>query len=144
MPEFRMILDNYTTQIAMALERDRLMLESQTVRVEVETEQLRNTSAVFGIARFADTPGCHLRCIQQYPAESCDERRDTARVTADMFDESDRLSRLVENLLRLTQVTSGQFVVQKQWHPVEDIVGSSLRRLEHLLGRPARECESAV
>ncbi len=50
-----------------------------------------------------------------------------------VFDESDRLSRLVENLQRLTQVTSGQFVVQKQWHPVENIVGSSLRRLEHLL-----------
>ena len=36
-----------------------------------------------------------------------------------VFDESDRLSRLVENLLRMTQVTSTQFFVEKQWHPVE-------------------------
>lgn len=134
MPEFRMILENYSTQIAMALERDRLMLESQTARVEVETEQLRNT-LLSSVSHDLRTPLAVISgassSILRNPGMTETTQRELLQTVCD---ESDRLSRLVENLLRLTQVTSTQFVVEKQWHPVEDVVGSSLRRLEHVLG----------
>ena len=134
MPEYRLILENYSTQIAMALERDRLMLESQNARVEVETEQLRNT-LLSSVSHDLRTPLAVISgassSILQNPAMIATTQRELLQT---VFDESDRLSRLVENLLRLTQVTSAQFFVEKHWHPVEDVVGSSLRRLEHLLG----------
>jgi len=134
MPEYRIILENYSTQIAMALERDRLMLESQTARVEVETEQLRNT-LLSSVSHDLRTPLAVISgassSILRNPAMSTTTQRELLQT---VFDESDRMSRLVENLLRLTQVTSAQFLVEKQWHPVEDVVGSSIRRLEHLLG----------
>ena len=134
MPEYRLLLENYSTQIAMALERDRLMLESQTARVEVETEQLRNT-LLSSVSHDLRTPLAVISgassSILRNPAMTETTQRELLQTVCD---ESDRLSRLVENLLRLTQVTSSQFAVEKQWHPVEDVVGSSLRRLEHLLG----------
>ena len=56
-----------------------------------------------------------------------------------IFEESDRLSRLVENLLRMTQLDSGQMQIEKDWHPVEDVIGSALHRLRHALGeRPVK------
>jgi two-component system sensor histidine kinase KdpD len=135
MPEYRMILENYSTQIAMALERDRLMLESQNALIEVETEQLRNT-LLASVSHDLRTPLAVISgassSILRNPGMDISTQRELLQT---IFDESDRLSRLVENLLRLTQVTSSQFFVEKQWHPVEDVVGSSLRRLEHLLGR---------
>ncbi len=134
MPEYRLILENYSTQIAMALERDRLMLESQTARVEVETEQLRNT-LLSSVSHDLRTPLAVISgassSILRNPEMNTSTQRELLQT---VFDESDRLSRLVENLLRMTQVTSSQFFVEKQWPPVEDVVGSSLRRLEHLLG----------
>lgn len=134
MPEYRLILENYATQIAMALERDRLMLESQNARVEVETEQLRNT-LLSSVSHDLRTPLAVISgassSILRNPGMTATTQHELLQT---VFDESDRLSRLVENLLRLTQVTSAQFFVEKQWHPVEDVVGSSLRRLEHLLG----------
>ena len=134
LPEYRLILENYSTQIAMALERDRLMLESQNARIEVETEQLRNT-LLSSVSHDLRTPLAVISgassSILRNPVMTMTTQRELLQT---VFDESDRLSRLVENLLRLTQVTSARFFVEKQWHPVEDVVGSSLRRLEHLLG----------
>ncbi len=134
MPEYRVILENYSTQIAMALERDRLMLESQTARVEVESEKLRNT-LLSSVSHDLRTPLAVISgassSILNNPAMDASTQRELLQT---VFDESDRLARLVENLLRMTQVTSAQFLVEKHWHPVEDVVGSSLKRLEHLLG----------
>ncbi len=134
MPEYRMILENYSTQIAMALDRDRLMLESQTARVEVETEQLRNT-LLSSVSHDLRTPLAVISGASSSILRNPEMNGETQReLLQTVFDESDRLARLVENLLRLTQVSSSQFFVEKQWHPVEDVIGSSLRRLEHLIG----------
>jgi two-component system sensor histidine kinase KdpD len=139
MPEYRVILENYSTQIAMALERDRLMLETQKAQIEVETEQLRNT-LLSSVSHDLRTPLAVIAgassSILRNPAMNATTQLELLQTVSD---ESDRLSRLVENLLRLTQVTSAHFFVEKQWHPVEDVIGSSLRRLEHVIGqRPVK------
>lgn len=48
--------------------------------------------------------------------------------------ESCRLQRLVNNLLDLTRLESGQVRVTKEWIPVEEVVGSALSRMEDQLG----------
>jgi two-component system sensor histidine kinase KdpD len=49
--------------------------------------------------------------------------------------ETDYLSRLVENLLRLTQLSSaGPLAIDKEWHPLEELIGSALRCVERTLG----------
>jgi len=47
----------------------------------------------------------------------------------EVYEESNRLTRLVENLLAMTRLDSGQMVIDKQWFPLEDVMGSALRRL---------------
>jgi two-component system, OmpR family, sensor histidine kinase KdpD len=49
-------------------------------------------------------------------------------------DEADRLNRLVHNLLDMTRLESGGIQARKDWHSIEEIVGSALGRLEKALG----------
>ncbi|RPH74801.1 MAG: two-component system sensor histidine kinase KdbD, partial [Nitrospiraceae bacterium] len=47
-----------------------------------------------------------------------------------IYNEARRLDRLVRNLLDMTRLESGVVQLQKEWHPVEEIVGAALTRLE--------------
>ena len=49
-------------------------------------------------------------------------------------DEAGRLTRLVENLLRLTQLTASKMEPEADWHPIDDVIGSALGRVSRLLG----------
>jgi len=44
--------------------------------------------------------------------------------------ESERLSQLLTNLLDLTRLEGGTIRVQKEWHPLDEVVGAALRRAE--------------
>ncbi len=52
-----------------------------------------------------------------------------------IFDETERLNRLVANLLDMTRLEGGALTMKKEWQPLEEIVGVVLNRL----ARPLRE-----
>jgi two-component system sensor histidine kinase KdpD len=54
-----------------------------------------------------------------------------------MHEEAERLNRLVQNLLEMTRLESGNVQVQKEWHAVEELVGSALQRFGARLRRRA-------
>jgi two-component system sensor histidine kinase KdpD len=59
------------------------------------------------------------------------------RLLEGIRDEAQRLGRLVADLLDLTRIEAGGFVLQKEWYPLEEVVASALERLkERLAGRP--------
>ena len=51
-----------------------------------------------------------------------------------VMDESRRLTRLVENLLEMTKLESGAAAPNRQWHVLEEIIGSAIARLRRDLG----------
>jgi two-component system, OmpR family, sensor histidine kinase KdpD len=48
-------------------------------------------------------------------------------------EESERLDRWVGNLLQMTRLESGNVQVEKEWQPLEEVVGTTLLRLEERL-----------
>lgn len=50
-------------------------------------------------------------------------------------EESDRMERLVGNLLDMTRLDSGAVAPRREWIPVEELVGAALARTETLLAR---------
>jgi two-component system sensor histidine kinase KdpD len=58
-------------------------------------------------------------------------------------DEAANLNRLVGNLLAMTALQAGDLHVKKSWHPLEEIVGVVLNRLEETLGDRPVEVEIA-
>ncbi|MEX2114097.1 MAG: sensor histidine kinase KdpD [Pirellulales bacterium] len=139
LPEYRQILENYSTQVALAIERDRLTLESDNAHIQAETERIRST-LLSSISHDLRTPlavivGASSSLLHGNTSLSEPTKRELLET---IFAESDHLSRLVENILRMTQLSSSERpVLKKEWQPVEEFIGSALRRLERTLtGRP--------
>ena len=47
-----------------------------------------------------------------------------------VLDEAERLNRLVRNLLDMTRLESGTLAPRRDWHSIEELVGSALARVE--------------
>lgn len=133
-PAQRQLLDAVSTQIALALERDWLAQETQRVLTEADAERSRS-SLLSVVSHDLRTPlaaiaGSASSLVED--ALDAETRKDLART---IYEEADRLTRLVENLLHLTRIESGAMKVDKQWQPLEEVIGSALRRIETALGR---------
>ena len=50
-------------------------------------------------------------------------------------DESERMERMVKNLLDMTRFASGAVVPRREWIPVDELVGAALSRTEGILSR---------
>lgn len=131
----RQLLDTFATQIALALERDRLTEESQEARVQMETEKLRS-SLLSAVSHDLRTPLAAIAGAGSSLAESFNSLDSATRqeLLETICEESERLTRLVENLLNMTRLSGGKIEIDKQWHPVDEVVGSALNRLEVHLG----------
>jgi two-component system sensor histidine kinase KdpD len=137
-PEQVHLFEALASQTAAALERAQLADETQKAQVDVETERLRN-ALLSSVSHDLRTPlaaitGAASSLLDDEAAVEPAARRE---LTATIFEEADRLNRLVRNLLDMTRLQSGTVRVAREWHPLEEIVGSALTRLEtRLKGRP--------
>ena len=127
-------LETLASQVAVALERARLSETAQNARVQIETEQMRNSllSAVSHDLRtpLASIVGAASTLAQQEKLPE-DVRRDLLH---SISDEANRLHRLVSNLLKMTRLQSGAVSVRKEWQPLEEVVGAVLSRYEKEFG----------
>jgi two-component system sensor histidine kinase KdpD len=141
LPEFRQILENYSSQVALAIERDQLTLQSDEARLQAESERIRST-LLASISHDLRTPLAAIvgASSSLLHGETLLAEKTRRELLETIFEESDRLSRLVENILRMTQLSSTeQPELHKEWQPVEEIIASALARLDRTLaGRPVK------
>ena len=129
-PENRQLLETAATHIGMAMERDLLAEQNRAAAVEAATERTRS-SLLSSVSHDLRTPLAVIAGTTSTLLE-LGEGADAATrqsLLGEVFEESNRLARLVENLLAMTRLDSGQIVIDKQWFPLEDVVGSALGRL---------------
>ncbi|HTV24332.1 MAG TPA: sensor histidine kinase KdpD [Polyangiaceae bacterium] len=132
--ERRRQLDAFSVQLALAMERAWLTEQTEKARREVEAEQLRS-SLLSSVSHDLRTPlavitGAASTLLDGAPRIDEPTRRD---LTQNILDEAERLNRLIRNLLDMTRLESGAVAVQKEWQPLEEVVGSALGRLERRL-----------
>lgn len=114
------------------LHRESLELaeETQKARREVETEQLRS-SLLSSVSHDLRTPLAVITGAASTFLESPSVNEATRReLVQTILDESERLNRLIRNLLDMTRLESGGVKVKKEWHPLEEVVGAVLNRSE--------------
>ena len=135
-PEQRHQLETFVSQTALALERVQLADEAQQTQVRMETERLRS-SLLSSVSHDLRTP---LASITGAASSLLQDMSLDASIRQELLEtireESDRLSRLVHNLLQMTSLESGAVHAVKDWHPLEEVVGAALGRLSaELQGR---------
>ena len=133
-PEQLHLLESLVNQVALAIERTRLSEEAQQAHVRVETERMRN-AILSSVSHDLRTP---LATITGAASSLLDERsqlnpRDRLELCRSIYREADRLDRLLKNLLDMMRIEAGAVQLNKEWHPLDEIVGAALSRLEERL-----------
>lgn len=131
-PDQMNLLETFVNQTALAIERARLTDETEHARLQIETERLRN-SLLSSVSHDLRTPLASITgavsSLLQRDHQLDAHGRELALVA---YEESERLNRLVGNLLEMTRLESGTVSVEKEWQPLEEVVGTTLLRLENL------------
>ncbi len=129
-------LESLAKQVALALEVERLEKNALAAQIAMENERLR-TSLLSSVTHDLQTPlaaimGSATSLLQgRLPAPVAQE------MLTNIYDETERLSRLVNNLLNMAKLEAGSLKLQKELQPLEEVVGAALNHLEkHLADRP--------
>ncbi|MBZ5634431.1 MAG: DUF4118 domain-containing protein [Acidobacteriia bacterium] len=131
LPEQQQLLEVFAGQTALAIERTLSQRSAEETRVHMQTEQMRS-SLLSAMSHDLRTPLASITGAastlrsqsDRLPLETKQELLDS------ISDESDRLSRLVGNLLDMTKFESGGVELRRDLYPLEEIVGTVLQRME--------------
>lgn len=128
------LLESLVSQVALAIERTRLSEAAQKAQVQAETERMRN-AILSSVSHDLRTPLATITGAASSLIEGR-ERLDPAsrlELARSIYGEADRLDRLLKNLLDMMRLEAGAVQLSRQWHPVDEIVGAALARLERRL-----------
>jgi two-component system sensor histidine kinase KdpD len=137
-PEQVHLLETFASQTALAIERATLAEAAQQAQVEIETERLRNT-LLSSVSHDLRTPlaaitGAASSLLEGEATLDTPTRRELLQM---IYEEADRLNRLVSNLLQMTRLESGPIQLDKEWQSLEEVIGVALTRLaERLQAHP--------
>jgi len=127
-------LKTFATLIAIALERVHYVDVARDALIKIESERLRN-SLLAALSHDLRTPLAALlglseaMTLTQPPMSP--EQVDLARTIGA---ETRRLIALVNNLLDMARIQSGEVKLDLQWHSLEEVVGSALAASRAALG----------
>lgn len=138
-PEQYRLLETCASLLANSLERIHYIDVAQRTTVQMESERLRNSllaaishdlrTPLASLVGLADT----LQLTRPLPAPEQQEIVQAIRNSAL------RMSALVNNLLDMARLESGAVQLNRQWQPLEEVVGSALATsMPILAGRPLK------
>lgn len=129
-----LLLETFTSQVALAVEREMLDEAAELSALLRESERL-SAALLSSISHELRTPISTISGAADsllYPETGNNESLRN-ELAADILDASGRLNRLVENLLDMTRLESGRLQLKREWCDVREIIGVAVRRLEKCL-----------
>ena len=134
-PEQHRLLETFAAQIALALERVHFVEIARVTEVHMTSERLRNSllasishdlrTPLTALIGSADTLLLTQPALPEAQAELARGIRQQAR----------RMATLVDNLLDMARLQAGGVTLNRQWHSIEELVGSALQQEASLLAR---------
>jgi two-component system sensor histidine kinase KdpD len=126
-PEQRRQLETFAVLSAIALERVHYVDVAQHATVQMESERLRN-SLLSALSHDLRTPLAALYGLSDMLVDSSPPLPPASRETARAISsEARRMNAMVDNLLDMARLQSGHVHLNRQWQPIEEVVGSSLQ-----------------
>jgi two-component system sensor histidine kinase KdpD len=133
--EHRHFLEIFANQIAVAVEREQLRQQAHDSAFAAQNERLRS-SLLSSISHDLRTPlavmsGGASSLLQGESALPTGPQRQMVEV---IHQEAQRMTRVVNNILDMTRLESAPVRLDRQWYPLEEILGAVLAPLKDLLG----------
>jgi two-component system sensor histidine kinase KdpD len=120
----REILQTFAAQLALVVERDRLRVAGEREKVLAESDRLHRT-LLDSVSHELKTPIAVLRSAAENLANEDGARRRT--LADEVRTATDRLDRVVGNLLNQSRLEAGALNPQIDWCDARDIVGAARR-----------------
>jgi two-component system sensor histidine kinase KdpD len=129
-PEQRQTLAAFANQAALAIERARLAEQAQQAELLQATEKLQ-TALLNSISHDLRTPLVAITGALSSLDEDNGTLDDVSRraLIENARGESDRLNRLVGNLLNMTRIESGAIKLNHEPGDIQDVIGTTLEQL---------------
>ena len=128
-------LETMASLAAIAIERVHYVDVAQNTQVQVVSERLRS-SILSALSHDLRTPLTALVGLADSLTVSKPPLAANALETAEAIrEQAERLAGLVGNLLDMARLHAGEVTLQKEWQPVEEVIGASIK----LLGRALAE-----
>ncbi len=132
-PEQQRQFETFAALVAIALERVHYVDVARDALVKMESESLRN-SLLAALSHDLRTPLAALLGLAESLALTQPPLSDAqAKIAEAVGGQTRRLIALVNNLLDMARIQSGEVRLNRQWHLLEEVVGSALRGLEATL-----------
>ncbi|MGN7739306.1 DUF4118 domain-containing protein [Pseudomonas sp. 22526] len=130
-PEERRLLEACMSQLAIALERVHYVEVAQSTLVQMEGERMRNT-LLAAISHDLRTPlttiiGAADAALPHAPSGPL------SGLLGGIHEQASSMQRLIENLLDMARMQERGVRLNRQWHSLEEIVGSALRQMRQPL-----------
>lgn len=143
LPEQRQHLDTLARQVAIALERVHYVDVAQKTQVQMESEGLRNT-LLAAISHDLRTPLTALIGLADQLTHAQPPLREQQAETAQaLADQARALNAIFTKLLDMARLQSGTIALRLQWASIEELIGTTLRSLQHRLAATRVKVELA-
>lgn len=134
-PSERRLIDAWVRLAAVAMERVSLAEQARHTDMLIEADKLR--SALFNsISHELKTPLSAIIGSVSTLLEADDlySKADRRELLGNVKDSSLRMERLIGNLLDTARIESGMMNIKSDWCDIEDIIGTTLRRMGDAIG----------
>ncbi len=131
----RSLLGVVASLVGIAVERIHFADIAQRSELDAQTEKLRS-SILSSISHDLRTPLTTLVGLADSVADARADLPDEVRETAGIIrGQAHSMHRMVSNLLEMARLQSGRVALNRQWQPLDEVIGSSTRLLGELLAR---------
>jgi two-component system sensor histidine kinase KdpD len=125
------LLEALGSQVGLAIERENLSRQAQAAQLQIEAEQMRN-ALLSSVSHDLRTPltviaGSASSLVEGEKNLDSETKQELA---LSIYEEARRLDRLVHNLLEMSRLQSGQAMLTKEWHVLEEVIGCALAQLD--------------
>jgi two-component system, OmpR family, sensor histidine kinase KdpD len=141
LPERRAQLDTAGRITGQALERVHYVAVAQQALLQIESERLRN-SLLSALSHDLRTPLAALQGLAETLVQSLapsaaipPHNRHALEAARAIEQQSLRINAMVHNLLDMARLQSGGLKLNRQWQPIDEVVGSSLQLMGSALAR---------
>ena len=128
-PEQKYIFETVISQIAIALDREFLSKEQETSKIEIERERLRS-NLLRAISHDLRSPLAGIKGSISTILENGEHiSKETEKILLKgVFEDTEWLIRLVENLLSMTRLDEGKMKINKNLELVEEVLTEAVQR----------------
>lgn len=126
----KVILESISTQVALAIEKEDLYEQNKKSLLETHKEKLRS-NLLRSISHDLRTPLASILGSTSTLIDNYEKLDDTIKkeLLNNIYDDTDWLTRSVENILSMTRIDEGEFKIKKNMEIAEEIVADAVKRL---------------